>query len=1076
MTVQCVLAPAGHGKTAYAVARIQRARADDPLAPMWVILPNQAQVSALRRRLASQPTNQQTHQPTQPTSSGVLGVQLGTFYAFYAEILARAGRPAPRLLEPVQHRLLRHIVDRLCDDGALIHYAPLRDKPGFVRVLREMFEELKRARVHRDPFISAVAAAEPRLTELAALYAAYQDWLVASDWTDAEGQGWLAASELERAPELATDLRLLVVDGFDEFNPTQLAVLELLAGRAAETLVTLTGDPARPERLVYRRFARAQADVVAALNTQPIPLPAPPNTQPPIPNTVSHLEFTLFDAAPQPQPAGETITFVEAQSRSEEVRAALRWLKARVVLDGMAPGEVALVARDLAPYRPFIAEIATEFGLPLHVASGADLLTNPAVAALLALLSLPVTDWPRRAVLDAWRSPYFQPPTASRQSTSQALDAVARAGLVIQGLEQWREALDRLAATAPQDEASSERADDLAPSRPPQGPEAVALRRAFDAFVEQITPPPQASVRDYVAWVEDLIGDDPKLTNPLYGPSNQPALRANQPTNQPTNLHVVANAWAVEDQPGGRAAAERDVAALRAFKDVLRGLVLAASVLDETGPISYARFIAELRATVESAVYSPPRPAHEALFVAPLLGARGLSFRAVALLGLSEGSFPQAEREDTLLRESDRQALRERGLKVAPRLRGDEVTLFYEAVTRARDKLLLTRPYLADDGQPWEPSPYWGQVLRLFETQVLHVRPEDPLAPSDAASPVEWIAAGVTHAALAGQLCGDDDPFEQAWAVARNGAAVLVARLSDAPCGPQQGDLASLGDRLAVDYGPHHTWSSSRLEAYATCPYHFFVGQALGLSPHTPPQEGFDVFILGNIYHEVLEKVYQRAPTDPAAVLDDVAAEVLDAAPGVYGFRPTALWDYQRRELTQILARTLAALIEASQGYQPHAQEQAFGIAGTPPLLIRGEGGDTLRVRGFIDRVDRAAGSGDLRIVDYKSGSTPIPARDLAEGKRVQLPLYALAARDALGLGQIAGGFYWHVGSGRPSYFQLEKAPGGVQGAIDTAVAHAWATVHGVRAGVFPPQPPSGGCPGHCPAAAFCWQYVERGW
>jgi ATP-dependent helicase/nuclease subunit B len=1111
MAIQLLLAPAGQGKTAYVIERIQEIRADAPLAPIWVILPNQAQVSAFRRRLAHQPTHSPIYQSTNP---GVLGVQPGTFYAFYAEILARAGRPIARLLQPVQHRLLRHVVDRLCDDGTLVHYAPLRDKPGFIRVLRELIEELKRARVHRDAFVSAVSGSEPRLRELSALYAAYQDWLVASDdWMDAEGQGWLAAIALEGDPTLAAELRLLVVDGFDEFNPTQLGVLRLLADRAAETLVTLTGDPATgsgtvPGRLAHRRFARVQADLVEALNVEPTPLDVSRFTLHASRAPLSHLESNLFEPAAPPQPADEAITFVEAQNRSEEVRAALRWLKARVVLDGMAPGDVALIARDLDPYRPFVEETAAELGLPVHIAGGAELVTNPAVAALIALLSLPVANWPRRAVLDAWRSPYFegrgargegreargegrgasgegrgansespmpnlQPPISNPQSPGHSLadrlDAAARAGLVIQGLEQWRAALDHLAAVEPRPEAPNERADDIAPPRTPQGAEAAALRRAFDAFVARLTPPPRASLRDYVAWVEDLIGDDPKLA---------PRFRSPEPAAD-GSLRVVANAWAVEDQPGGRAIAERDVAALRAFKDVLRGLVLAASALEETGPIAYPRFLGELRAAVEGATYQLPTPTHDALFVASLLSARGLSFRAVALLGLAEGDFPQAEREDTLLREGDRQALREWGLKIAPRLRGDEVTLFYEAVTRAREKLLLTRPYLADDGQPWEPSPYWGQVLRLFrlsKTLRLRKSPEAPPAPADVASPVEWIVAGVTHPAVAAQLSDEAGPLGRAWSVVQAGAAVLRARLGDGLPSPYEGDLSNLAGRLTADYGPEHVWSSSRLEAYATCPYHFFAGQALALEPRTPPQEGFDAFILGSIYHEILEKVYRRAPTDPAAVLAEVAAEVFDAAPGVYGFRPTALWEYQRQELTQVLEGTVVALVEASQGFTPYAQEQAFGIEDKPPLVIQDEAGDTLRVRGFIDRVDRATGGDELRIIDYKSGSTPIPARDLAQGKRVQLPLYALAARDALGLGQIAGGYYWHVGSGRPSYFWLEKVEGGVQGAIDTALAHAWATVRNVRAGAFAPQPPAGGCPGHCPAAAFCWRYVGRGW
>ena len=148
--VHLIIAPAGHGKTRHCITRIKEVRAKAPLASIWVILPNQAQVAAFRRRLAEE--------------GGALGVQLGTFYTFYAEIMARTGRPIPRLLDPVQHRLLRTIVDRLCEEGRLRHYAPLRDKPGFVRLLRALFRELKRARVRRDDLIAAVADVYDALT------------------------------------------------------------------------------------------------------------------------------------------------------------------------------------------------------------------------------------------------------------------------------------------------------------------------------------------------------------------------------------------------------------------------------------------------------------------------------------------------------------------------------------------------------------------------------------------------------------------------------------------------------------------------------------------------------------------------------------------------------------------------------------------------------------------------------------------------------------------------------------------------------------------------------------------------
>jgi ATP-dependent helicase/nuclease subunit B len=1079
MSPSILLAPAGYGKTHHCIARIQEVRAEAPLVPIWVLLPNHAQVVAFRRRLAE--------------ADGALGVQLGTFYTFYAEVLAQAGQPIPRLLDPVQHRLLRAIVDRLCAEDRLHHYAPLRDKPGFVRLLRALVQELKRARIHRDDF-AAVADGEERLTELAAIYAEYQDWLVQINWMDAEGQGWLAALALEDDPDLGRDLRLLIVDGFDEFNPTQLEVLRLLADRAAETIVTLTGDTSTRlsagtstwlsagtstrlsagtstdltrTRIAHRRFARALAAINTVLNVEPEPL-APPHSV--FCDPLAHLEASLFRPSSHKCPADGAVAFIEAQNQSQEVRAALRWIKARLVRDGMAAYEVAIIARDLAPYRLFLQETAVEFGLSLRLAEGADLLTNPAVAALLSLLSLPVLDWPCRQVLDAWRNPYFDWSGAGADSIGDGdadrLDAAVRAGLVIKGWGQWTEALDRLAQMKPVTEAAAED-EDLAPPEVPAGAEAAALRRKFEAFVARVNPPPQATVRGYAAFVENLIGDDPKLATRFQSPED--AVEG--------SLGVVARAWEADST------AQRDVAALRAFKDVLRGLVLADSVLGRSTSIPYARFYTELRGAVEGTSYTvPPEPNVPTVLAAPVLHARGLSFRAVALLGLSEGQFPQAEREDTLLHESDRLTLRDRGLLIEPQLQGDEVTFFYEALTRAREKLLLCRPYLADDGQQWEPSPYWEQVRRLTDAPVEHVRPEDPLPVGEAASPQELVSTAAMagdQSPVAAWLEQEDNEFNRAWRSAQMGASVLQARLADEPSGPHEGDLTALADRLSTRYGPHHTWSASRLEAYATCPMLFWVGSGLGMEPRTPPEEGYDVHILGTMYHRILEELYRRAsdPTDAnvlLALLPNVAREVFDAAPDEYGFRPTLLWDYQRQELEQILADTVTALVEASPGYTPAALEQVFGLEGQPTLVIQGDGGE-LRLRGFIDRIDWGP-DGRLRVIDYKAGSTTISARDLAEGRRVQLALYALATRDALGMGDVSGGFYWHIGSAKASSLKLEKFKGGVEAALQIAAGHALTYAAAVRTGHFQPKPPSGGCPSYCPAAAFCWRYTSRGW
>ena len=433
-----LLAPAGHGKTEQLIRRIRQILSEEPLAPVLVIVPNAIQAAGFRQRLVA--------------AGGALGVEVYTFHTLYAELLIQAGQPMPLLTDPVRIRLLRAIVDDLCERGRIRHYVTLRNRPGFITLLRNDIEELKRARIFPADFAAATRDLLPRLGEVALVYSEYQDWLQRNNWADNEGRGWLAAIALESNPDLGAATRFLAVSGFDEFNPTQLAVLSLLAKRATETIITLTGDLERPQRPAQRRFQRAQKAIVSSLGIEPERMDSSSMLMPAIAQVESSLfEFTRPELANQKSeivtPQSE-IDFIEAQTRTAEVRAALRWLKARIVRDGMALADVAVLARDIEPYRPFLEETAAEFGIPLRIVGGQQLIENPAVAALLSLLSLHVDDWPRRPVLDTWRSPYFDwsgPGIASADAAE--LDEISRVGKVIQRIIAMGRGLRRFGKT-----------------------------------------------------------------------------------------------------------------------------------------------------------------------------------------------------------------------------------------------------------------------------------------------------------------------------------------------------------------------------------------------------------------------------------------------------------------------------------------------------------------------------------------------------------------------------------------------------------------------------------------------------
>ncbi len=1045
MPVRLLLAPAAAGKTHACLEQVRAVTCQTPFAPVVVVLPDRNQAGAFRRRLAA--------------LGGALGVEVYTFGDLYTEILAAAGRSLPVAAEPVIHRALHAAVEALTSRHPLRHYAPIQHYPGFIRALSDLIAELKRARIEPEQFAQAVRGRGPRLEELAALYAEYQAAFIQRGWADPEGLGWLAVLALRENPALLSHWCLLVVDGFDSFNPTQLEALSLLAGQVREMLMTLSGAPGML-RVAHRRFARTlealQKNLAPALET----LPPRANPAP----ALAHLSAGLFESQPVRYPAADRVAFIEAQTPAHEAREALRWLKARIVRDGVKPGECALIARSIAPYQPFLIEAAQEFGLPLRFAEGQGLADNPALAAVLNLLALPLTGWARRPLLDAWRTPYFDRTAYGLTEADAArLDEVSHRGQVVAGLDQWEEALTRLARLG--EAADEAQADEDAGGACPHGEAAAALGQSLQAFAQRVTPPSQGTAKDFVAWLEDLLED---------------------------GLRLEAQISAQADT------AARDLAALQAFRATLHALVVGEQVLGQAAPstlpatlasCTFADFYADLRGAVEVATYrfdSPQAPPGQSLYAANLAAARGVPYAAVAVLGLSEGLFPAPLTEDPFLSDEERDALRQAGLPLEPRLRSDQQTLFYEAVTRATDYLLLTRPYLAGDGESWEPSPYWNAALEVVEVQPLHWRPEASRTLEDAASVGEVLAGAVRRGALPRRYAD----LEPQWKDLRHAAALLHARQAEAAQGVYEGDLGEMQRALSARYGAAHVWSPSRLETYGACGFYFFIHYALDLERRETPQAGYDVAQLGTMLHRILEEVYRQAGNQVdedslLACLPDVARNVFAIAPEVYGFRPTPWWESQQAELLEKLETSLRNLAAEAGEFQPAHFEAGFGFAGQAPLALETEAG-TVQVHGVVDRIDQAP-DGQLRIIDYKAGGSHLAPRDLREGRRLQLPLYALAAEQNFG-GQVTSGFYWKILAGEAGTLRLERfehaaedgraltgvrgALNGVRGAMALTLGFVGQYVAGVRAGRFAPAPPRGGCPAYCPAQVFCWRYA----
>ncbi len=1017
-----LLAPAAGGKT----QRLVELLVGEPgsIRPRWAVLPDRTQVSAFRRRIAA--------------AGGALGVSVGTFGDLFQEILARAGRPVAVTPEPARQRLLRLALRELQAGGGLTFYQTILRTPGFLAVVGDAIAELKRSRVGPEAVATLARSIDrgPALAELARIFGAYEARLAEIPWTDREGLNDLAINALNENPGLLSDMPLIAVDGFDSFEAAQLAALTALAGQIERLIVALPGTQTM-ERGAYRRFAKSLAGLRLALPQAAIEELQPART---LPEPLLLLAGSLFERDAGQFDPQRTIEMIEARSPGDEAREALRWVKARLVRDRVGVEDCALISPDAERYAPALRRAASEFGVNLRFTRGEPLIQAPAVSALLDLLELSRSNWPRRLTLQAVRSPYFDLGLwGLGLEDALALDAASHAGQVLEGLDQWEEALTRLAQAEPDPRAEALE-EELPTFAPPMGEAAGRVLEAIRALSKRLTPAAPRTTAKWVEWLEDLLDE-------LGFPERTAAERQN-------------------------GVADREHPAFERLRETLRALVLG-EIVAGYRQLSYDEFLDELRSAVEAASYRERLSGGPAVNVLGLLEARGGRYQAVVVMGLSEGLLPEIEREDPFLGEGIRAAL---GLEL--RLGREQPGLFYQAVTRANAHLLLTRPYLADDGEAWEASPFWKAVERSLNQAPHRIRPEDPRPLQEAGSPEELLFWGVRRGSMPASLL---DPHRERWTELQHGRDVLSARNAQRPDGPYEGGLASLAEALSERFNPGHLWSPSRLETYGTCPHMFLTSRLLELEAREPPKPGLDARQLGSLLHEVLEAVYGAAgdPTDVESVLralEQMRDPILDRAPERHGFRPTPLWAIERAQYAEALRETVRALAEQGADWSPIGLELAFGIDDKPPLELD-LAGRTVRVRGVVDRLDQRP-DGGLRVIDYKTGPSQLNVAELNEGRRIQLPLYALAAQEALGLGQVVDGFYWAILAAKRSSLRLsnyraaEEDDGvGPAAAYATARRHVGRIVDGVSAGEFPPIPPPGGCPDYCPAAAWCWRY-----
>lgn len=1040
MATQLFLTPTIHTALRHLISQIGEAKREDPLAPVVILLPTAGVIHDLRSKLGD-----------------TMGVQMYQFYRLGHAVLDEAGIPIHEINDTAIRRLIRGILAELNDESKLTTFAPVWEKPGFIEVLLGWVREMKSQGIFPEAYDEyARESGNERDRQLAEFYTRYQRFLQKHDYSDADGLLWVTAEALEKDTDLFSCDGPLFILGFDQFTPVQIRILEQFATRFADLKIYLLWDDNRSENsLALARLHQTRESLVRSL---PCHVELLDEQEPPSP-ILAHLHGTIFEVGEKTVAGDQDIRLIEAPSREAETRRTILEVKRLLMVD-VSPAEIAVLAPNPKVYLSLIRVVAAEYGVPIEYDS--PLMDNPAIATLADLLNL-TPDFPWRDTLDILRSPYICQAWLTDDQI-ELLDQLSRERPVIAGREQWAFALQPVNTVDQDAEDEDLGSPPLVAKLPPEV--LAAIDQGLAAFFDHLTPPMTATYREFTWWIQTvLIG--------LFPEEETPEDEIAQAVPTLDLLHCCRSS----------PFPKRDLQALGLAMTALRRLLSASQTAPGEKVIPWETYRGEFIDMLR-VMQIPPDPLQAQVRFGRLEEGRARQVEHLFLLGLSEGEFPTPPPADVLYAPVERESHPLPLIRYTP---ADDASLWWQVLGNVRQRLTLLRPYIDENGAPWQPSPYWDAILDCFAGLV-----PEPIPIAD--HPSEENAASTNELLVA--LAQSDvqeipDTVADLWAYARHANRVMQQRQGYQPPGEYEGIVQTpiLREELAARFDASHVWSASRLNRYANCPYGFFAEQILKLEAHNDPEKGIDAMGRGIILHAVLEHLYRRLTNLGLALtttnleeilqcLDESCAAVFPKAPQRYGFRPSALWTYEQEELQRMLRVLVTWECEQngeSATYSPYLLEVGFGFFKNdiPPLEIKV--GDTrFRLHGLIDRLDRDE-AGNLRVLDYKSGSTEYSKTDLQKGLALQTALYALAAEQFClqSEGRVAESKYWHIPS--------RKASGSInfQGAVrenelaESAIQQAATSVERVRAGVFPSapgKPAVGGtlCRNNCELAPIC--------
>lgn len=923
---------AGTGKTAQ-VFREMKARGSQR--PQLLLVPEQASFE-MEGRLCRENGNR----------AGLYGEVL-SFTRLENRVLSLAGGGAREVLDE-GGRLLTMYAALKSLQGSLTVYALPSQRPEFLSSLLTTMDELKSYCVTGAQLEEVGEDTEgldgDKLRDLGLIFGAYEA-LTSRGRLDPRDRLTRLAEKLRQFPFFRG--KDVYLDGFTDFTPQQGLVLEEILRQAERVTVCLTCGEGAGEEGVFAPAQRTIAWLRRLADKANCPVEEAWLRQEYAPRTqaLNHLEKNLFAAqgTPYQGPWDESVTVVNLPSPREEVRFAAGEIRRLVGQGTLRYRDIALSARTMDRYWEHIEGVFAQYDIPLFQSEKTDILQKP----IFTLIT---------AALDSVTGGYLY----------EDIFRYLKTGLAGLSLDEC-DRLENYVLTWN--------------LRGSQWTAAKGWTRHPGGYHQTFTPEDEQTLAELNALRLRVVEPLERLRKGSGGTISSQVLalyRFLEEIQAPEALEARAAALLERGEPE----LAREYSQL--WEIFCQGLEQCVAILGET-EAEFGEFSRLLRLLLSCYSVGTIPASLDRVAAGDAQRLSGRQSKVLFLLGADDGSIPLVAPSQGLLTDRDRALLEDYGLNLGPGMEEKldrESTIVYTICAQPTEKLYVTWPAGGDDGGEYRPSFLAERLQGLF--------PQGNRAGTPAPSPDQLRAMASRLPDLREQLEGE-------------AACAALFRQLDRAAAWERGRLSPRAVKKL--YGEKVAMSASRMDQYSSCHFAYFLRYGLGAKERRTA--GFHAPEYGTFVHYVLEHVLKGVKQEGGAARcgEERLRQLTRQAVKDYVMTQLGGMEQQTprfRYLFRRLQRNVLLVVEnvveelRSSDFEPLCFELGFGSGQElPPVELR-EGEITLRISGFVDRVDGWTKDGRLylRVVDYKTGRKSFDLTELWNGLGLQMLLYLFALEE----------------------------------------------------------------------------------